>query len=175
VSCVVGIAPYGAEGLDWFGGMDPENVKEFGWALEGEELLTRELSREAAGMQERVARDPASILDGFELPEADVVTLADWRVKDVIRESTAEMFVNGVSGWVDDDLAFITPWGFDLTAITVPVEIRYGAADVLAPAAHGEWLATHIPGAVSEVESGRGHLPDPDETIERLRRLARSG
>ena len=175
VKCLVSIAPYGVDGLDWFGGMDPGNVKEFGWAMEGEDVLTPELEREAAEMEERVARDPTLVLEGFDLSDADLATLADSRVQDVIRESTAEMFANGVYGWVDDDLAFAVPWGFDLATITVPVEVRYGAFDVLAPAAHGEWLAAHIPGAVGNVESDRGHLPDPDRVIEDLSRFAHSG
>lgn len=175
VRCSVSITPYGVEGLDWFEGMDPGNVKEFGWALQGEEVLTRELTREAAALQERVARDPTRMLEGFELSDADLATLADPRVQEVMRESTAEMFANGVYGWVDDDLAFAMPWGFDLEAITVPVEVRYGAFDVLAPAAHGEWLAAHIPGAVGKVDSDRGHLPDPDQLIDDLSRFAHWG
>jgi pimeloyl-ACP methyl ester carboxylesterase len=175
VRCSVSPAPYGAEGLDWFGDMDPGNVKEFGWALEGEDVLVRELEREAAEVQERVARDPTLLLEGFDLAEPDRATLADPRVQEVVRESTAEMFANGIYGWVDDDLAFARPWGFDLDEITVPVEVRYGAADVLAPAAHGAWLAAHIPGAVANVETDRGHLPDPDTVIDDLSDFAHAG
>jgi len=175
VHCVVGIAPYPAEGLDWLGDMDPANVTEFGWALQGEERLTAELTREGAEMQARVAVDPATILDGFDLPPADLATLADPRVQTVIREATAEMFANGILGWVDDDLAFLKPWGFDVAEIAVPLEVRSGADDVLAPAAHSEWLVAHIPGAVRNVEAGKGHLADPDEGIENLRRLAHDG
>src|SRR6185369_2914402 len=60
--CSVGFAPYGAQGLDWYAGMDPENVKEFGWALAGEAELHRELTREAADMVARVEHDPARML-----------------------------------------------------------------------------------------------------------------
>jgi len=42
VLCNVGFAPFDAPGLDWFEGMDPANVKEFGWALESEETLARD-------------------------------------------------------------------------------------------------------------------------------------
>ena len=51
-----------------------------------------------------------------------------------MRESTVEWAVNGVGGWVDDDLAFTRPWGFDVSAIEVPVLIVYGLGDVLVPA-----------------------------------------
>ena len=62
VQCSVCVAPFDADGLNWFDGVDPENVREIGWALEGEERLTAELSREATLMQERVANDPAQFL-----------------------------------------------------------------------------------------------------------------
>jgi len=170
-SCVAGVAPYGAQGLDWFGGMDPANVKEFGWALSGEARLTTELEREAAAVKLRVAQDPASLLVAFELPEADMAVLSDPRVQEVIRESTAEVFANGVAGWVDDDLAFTEPWGFDLGEIEVPFEISFGASDVLVPATHGEWLASRIPHA-RVVGTDDGHLIGPDEMIEHLRQVA---
>jgi len=172
VSCVVGVAPYGVDGLDWFAGMDPENVKEFGWAMQGEERLAVELAREAAAVRARVVEDPARILEGFDLPEADVAILADARVQEILRQATAEMFANGVSGWVDDDLAFTVPWGFAVSEVKVPVEICFGASDVLVPAAHGEWLASQIPAAEVVVRSAKGHLEDPNEAIEHLRRVA---
>ena len=49
------------------------------------------------------------------------------------RESTPEQAVNGVWGWVDDDLAFLRPWGFDVRDISVPILIEYGETDVLVP------------------------------------------
>ncbi|OGO58288.1 MAG: hypothetical protein A2Z32_04825 [Chloroflexi bacterium RBG_16_69_14] len=52
---------------------------------------------------------------------------------------------SGVDGWVDDDLAFVTPWGFEVSSIAVPTSLWYGRADTLVPGAHGDWLAAHIP------------------------------
>jgi hypothetical protein len=73
------------------------------------------------------------------------------------------MFAAGALGWVDDDLAFVQPWGFDLQELRVPVEIRYGITDVLVPAAHGTWLAAHVPGAEVFVDEHGGHLSTPDQ------------
>src|SRR5690349_3141016 len=129
--CVVGVAPYGAEGLDWLDGMDAENVKEFGWAMAGEEQLTAELEREAATMVERVQENPGAILEGFDLSEADQAALANPITQRMLAEATPAMFTNGVFGWVDDDLAFVKPWGFDVREITVPTEVWYGETDVL--------------------------------------------
>ena len=49
----------------------------------------------------------------------------------------------------------------------MPVVVRYGAADTLVAAAHGRWLATHLPTAVEELNT-TGHLS-------RLKLSARSG
>lgn len=170
--CNVSGAPYDAPGLDWFAGMDPENVKEFRWALKGEETLVRELQREADEMLSRLDDDPASVLGDFQLPAADRAVLQDRIVGERLRRSMREALAPGVWGWVDDDLALIAPWGFEVAEIRVPVQVRYGLGDVLAPAGHGEWLARHVPNANVIVDHEAGHLSTPDEQLERLRSLA---
>jgi pimeloyl-ACP methyl ester carboxylesterase len=172
VQCDVGVAPYAVDDLDFLDGMDPENVREFGWALEGEERLMAELPKQARAMKFRVALDPARLLEGFELPAADVAILSDPRIHAIMRESVADMFVNGAWGWIDDDLAFTWPWGFDVAEIKVPVEIRFGVDDMLVPASHGRWLAGHVPGATTVVTTGGGHMTSPEDSIEQLRRVA---
>ena len=159
--CAVGTALYGPRGLDhdaWFSGMDPENVREFGIALEGEEVLVPELERYQAKIEARVAVDPSTVLDDFELSDSDRAQLARPEFTQVIREVIAEQAVNGVYGWVDDDLALTRPWGFDVSEITVPVLVRYGTADVLVPRAHGDWLAAHVPGCIVLLDDDTGHL-----------------
>ncbi|HJU36638.1 MAG TPA: alpha/beta hydrolase [Gaiellaceae bacterium] len=177
--CAVGVAPFGPPGLeedDWFAGMDEENVKEERMALAGEEALTPYLEEQQRIGEERVAIDPSTILDDFELSESDRAQLARPEVVQLIRESTSEQAANGVGGWVDDDLAFLKPWGFDVAAVSVPVLIRYGLTDVLVPPAHGEWLAANVPGCIVAVDSSAGHLgDDPEEQIARDARWLRDG
>jgi pimeloyl-ACP methyl ester carboxylesterase len=64
----------------------------------------------------------------------------------------------GVDGWLDDDLAFVAPWGFSLTEITTPVAVWQGSADLMVPYAHGQWLAAHVPNADVHLVEGQGHL-----------------
>ena len=167
-ACAVGIAPYDIEDFDWFEGMDPLNIRELEWARQGEQVLVPELEREAAEMLERVAADPSKLLgDDWGLSEADRVELARPERRHVIREDVNEAVRTGVWGWADDDLCFMTPWGFDVAEIRVPTRVIYGATDVLVPAQHGEWLARHVPGAEVVVEKDQGHLPHPDLITER--------
>lgn len=94
----------------------------------------------------------------------------------IMRETLLEQAADGVGGWVDDGLAFTQPWGFDVSAISVPVLIRYGLTDVLVPPAHGEWLAANVPGCIVEVEDTAGHMgEDPEAQIAADVRWLREG
>jgi pimeloyl-ACP methyl ester carboxylesterase len=158
--CEVGVAPF--EALDdWFAGMDPENVKEFGWAVEGEERLAAELATEDLKIRQTVISDPGAVLDQFDLSDSDREVLARRDFADLLREVFLEQTRNGVGGWVDDDLAFVRPWGFDPATITVPTLVKYGTSDVLVPPSHGAWIARTVPGAEVKL-SELGHLGDPD-------------
>jgi pimeloyl-ACP methyl ester carboxylesterase len=168
-TCLVGIAPFGPDGLEreaWLAGMDPQNLKELGWAEAGEEVLTRELEREQAEVETRAAEDPTTIFGDFELSESDRAQLQRPEFAQVVRESTLEQAALGVWGWVDDDLAFLRPWGFDVAEIAVPVLVWYGRTDVFVPPAHGDWLAANVPDCIVKVDDVAGHLgTDPEREI----------
>lgn len=176
--CSVGSAPYGPPGLDpdaWLAGMDPQNLREFDSALDGEEVLVADLERFQAKIEAQAAVDPSSVFDEFELSESDRAQLARPEATQILRESIPEYAVNGVYGWADDDLALTGPWGFDVSEITVPVLVRYGITDVLVPRAHGDWLAAHVPGCIVKVDDA-GHLGrDPVEEISEEMRWLRDG
>jgi pimeloyl-ACP methyl ester carboxylesterase len=167
-AAVVSPAPYEVD-VDWFTGMDPLNVREVEWALQGEDVLAPELEREAAEALERVAADPAKVLgDEWELSEADRTQLARTELHDVIRQDVNEALRTGVSGWVDDMLAVVKPWGFDVGEIRVPTRVIYGRTDVLVPVQHGEWLARNVPGAEVVIEEELGHMGSPELIAERV-------
>jgi pimeloyl-ACP methyl ester carboxylesterase len=167
-AAVVSPAPYDVD-VDWFTGMDPLNVREVEWALQGEDVLAPELEREGAEALERVAADPAKVLgDEWELSEADRTQLARTELHDVIRQDVNEALRTGVSGWVDDMLAVVKPWGFDVGEIRVPTRVIYGRTDVLVPVQHGEWLARNVPGAEVVIEEELGHMGSPELIAERV-------
>jgi pimeloyl-ACP methyl ester carboxylesterase len=75
-----------------------------------------------------------------------------------MRSSLDRAIERGVFGWLDDDLAFVRGWGFDLDVIAVPVAIWHGAEDRFVPFAHGRWLADNVPGASRQLLDGHGHM-----------------
>jgi pimeloyl-ACP methyl ester carboxylesterase len=163
---VVGPAPFGAQGLDWFNGMSPGNVEEFSRALEGEgscRPLVERLADEAVDAAE-AGQVPTSLAS--ELPEADIAALRTRMNDDGYVERILAANRDGVDGWIDDCIAFTKPWGVDLSAIVVPVSIWYGREDVLCPRGHADWLLSDIPNAERR-ELPHGHLLD-DEALDAL-------
>jgi pimeloyl-ACP methyl ester carboxylesterase len=153
---IAGVAPYEAAGLEWIAGMGQDNVDEFGAALQGEEALRTYLEAQIVDLR---AVTPEGIIISLNsiLPAVDKAVITD-----EFGEDLAEQFHEGlrisVDGWLDDDLAFTQPWGFDFSEIEVPVMIWQGEADLMVPFAHGEWLASQLPDASAHLESGEGHL-----------------
>jgi len=173
VECWVSPAPYDRIDFDFLAGMDPENVQEYGKALESEEVLHRYLVGEAEQMVGQFENESEEVLGEIDLSAADLELIARTDVQTSMGEMVAEAFRTGVWGWLDDDVAMIEPWGFDLDEIKVPVTLRYGSEDVLVPAAHGEWLSRHVPGARVVVDDAGGHLVSPETMLEIFVELAR--
>ncbi|HET9852036.1 MAG TPA: alpha/beta hydrolase [Candidatus Limnocylindrales bacterium] len=157
----VSVAPFEAQGLDWMAGMTEGNVKEFGAAVQGEDAA-REVCNPLRDIGlERLEQNRIDWMgDDYDLSEADREQMRKHIVR--VRAHIANGLAPGSDGWVDDLLVFVQPWGFDVESIRVPVLITYGRTDVLVPAAHGDWLAAHVPGAEVWVDDESGHMGDDD-------------
>ena len=156
VLCIAGVAPYEADGLDFLGGMGEGNIEEFGAALAGEATLRPFLD----GMREELKNaTPEAILSELNtlLPQVDRDQITD-EAGEEMAANFREALKNGADGWVDDDLAFTVPWGFDLAKLSVPAFVWQGSADLMVPFAHGQWLAANVPGATAHLLEGEGHL-----------------
>ncbi len=168
---IAGVAPYPAPGLDWMAGMGPENVAEFGAALAGEDELTAFLGREAATMSAVTGQDVARAFGGLVI-EADQAVLTG-EYADHVAACLRAALSSGIAGWRDDDLAFVTGWGFALDpAINGEPPLRaaiwQGDQDRMVPFAHGQWLAAAIPGARVHLMPGDGHLSMTVSAFDRI-------
>ena len=153
---IAGVAPRDADGLDWMAGMGPENVAEFGAAERGSAELTAFLEKDAAVLATVTGADIIEGLGGL-IGEADKVVLTG-EYADYQAESFRAALRRGIAGWYEDDVAFVTPWGFPLSGDLVPVAVWQGDEDRMVPFGHGQWLAGHLPGAHTHLLPGEGHL-----------------
>ena len=169
---LVSLAPRGADGLDWFDGMSRSNVMEFTAASNG----YKGIAAHTKVLADAIRADPASLIVRLqaELPDPDRRIVADRGIQSKLIETYTEAMRTSDYGWIDDALAFCSPWGFDPAAVTVPVLLWHGAGDVLSPVSHARWLAARIPSATVVVQAGAAHFGALDVLPDILRWLSAS-
>lgn len=156
VVSVSGLAPFGAEGLDWFAGMYPGGEAELRAAVEGAPALQSLLE--------------ASDFDPEMFTPADHAALAgEWRWFNGIAAAGS---ARGLGGMIQDDLASVAPWGFELAQIKARALMVHGADDRMVPVTHGRWNAAAIAGAELWVRPGAGHISALNPGVEILDWLA---
>jgi pimeloyl-ACP methyl ester carboxylesterase len=135
------VAPYDAEGLEFLAGMGQDNLDEFGAATEGEGALRPYLEAQRA---ELMSTTPDGLSDAMSslVPHVDRLALTG-DLGQHLHSAMLRGLGHGVDGWLDDDLAFVMPWGFDPGSIDVPLLLLQGEQDLMVPFAHGQWLAAH--------------------------------
>jgi pimeloyl-ACP methyl ester carboxylesterase len=142
VVSVAGLAPFDAEGLDWFTGMAPSGVASLRAAAQGRAAKERYMAT--------AEYDPEMFT------EADHLALAgDWAWFD---EVVQPAIASGPGAQIDDDLAYVSPWGCDPGDITVPVLLAHGVQDRVSPYAHAAWLTRHCPTAELRCCETDGHI-----------------
>ena len=148
-------APFDPADPAWFDGLPETTVTEFQTARQGAKRLEAYLAPAAT----EVAEDPAALgqLTDYDLPQADRDFLALPAVSAIMRSASRRALEQGASGWVDDDIAHLTDWGFNPGATTTPLALWHGALDTLVPPSHLARLAALIPQAQLHLELGHGH------------------
>ncbi len=139
---VAGLAPFGAEGLDWFAGMTTSGVASLRAAREGRAAKE---AFEASGVE----YDP-------EFTPADLAVLSgawSW-----LGEVVGPAVAAGPGGLIDDDLAYVAPWGFDPGEVSKPALFVHGGRDRVVPSSHSEWLAASCPAAELRLSRDDGHI-----------------
>ncbi|MBY5162081.1 alpha/beta fold hydrolase [Salsipaludibacter albus] len=174
VLCNACVAPFDAEGLDFLGGMGKGNHDELDAILAGEDTLRTYLEAAVADMGDVTVDDVLRSLSTV-LPPVDRAVITAELAEDMVA-SRREAIRTGVDGWLDDDLAFVTDWGFELDEIEVPVTLWQGSEDLMVPFTHGQWLAERIPDVHAHLEQGEGHMSigvgHVDEMLDELVELA---
>ena len=155
VASLASLAPYDADGLDYFAGMGQDNVDDTQLFFADnaaarartdqfrDEFLAASPDDLSAGMQSLLTPTDAAVLKG-ELAEFMAYSMQDG-------------LAAGSQGWWDDN-CLVLPWGFDVADITIPVLLLHGMEDMFVPFGHGEWLAAHIPGVEARLLGEDGHL-----------------
>lgn len=139
---VGGLAPFDADGLDWFAGMGAAGVASLRAAAEGQ--AAKEVYQASAEF------DP----DMF--TPADHAALGGawaWFI-DVVRPAIEP----GPGGLIADDLANVAPWGFDPGRVVAPVLLLHGGQDRVVPSSHSAWLAGRCPSAELLISPEDGHI-----------------
>jgi len=143
VVSVSGLAPFGAEGLDYFAGMAEPGAASLRAAVQGR--VTKERFEATADEDG----------DGGFIP-ADLAALEgewSWFIS-VVRPAIE----NGQGALIDDDLAYVSPWGFDPARVAAPTLLVHGGRDRVVPSSHGEWLGRHCPSAELRLHPEDGHI-----------------
>ncbi len=150
---VVSLAPYGVPGLDFFAGMSAADREEWTWAQQGDQAVA-----------EHVVPGLTSWLDTLDT-EQPPDGMTEW-VRRMLVQAFREAFASGPGGCVDDYRCFLQPWGFDIAEVAAPTRIMVAREDETS-LAHGQWLASHVPGAQVVTVPG-GHLGPRDREEELL-------
>jgi len=143
-------APYDAEDLDWLAGFSQAALDEVRLTLDDPTEARASFEEER---QQIVAASPAQVALEMQAwtPGVDLALATDEAV------SMQLALAPGIEGSWDDCVAQLTPWGFDVTQISVPVLLLHGLQDRAVPFGHGQWLASRIPGVETWFFDDEGH------------------
>ncbi|MFM6971811.1 MAG: alpha/beta fold hydrolase, partial [Rhodoluna sp.] len=112
---LAGVGAFGASDLDFLEGMGQENYDEFNAALNGESKLDEWMQENSESMAEVTGPQLIEALGGL-IGEADKRALDPEAAEKMAREFRHSL-INGYTGWMDDDFAFIQDWGFEIGSI----------------------------------------------------------
>ena len=154
---IAGLAPFSAENLAWFDGMAPAGEAELRAATAGPAVLAEHLTT--------AAFDPEIFTP------ADHMALAG--IWSWLGDVAGQAVQGGIDGMVDDDLAYVGPWGFDPAQLSVPVLFVHGEKDRIVPAAHSMWLADQVPEAELRLRPQAGHISVLAEGVAAMKWLTR--
>ncbi len=156
VAVLASVAPWGAEGLDYFAGTGEWNVEQVSLMLEDPAAARAKCEDNRVQMLTQTLPELMEFLKTLLAP-VDAAALTGELGQYVI-DATRSGMATSSDGWWDDGLAILEPWGFEFGSIRTPVLLLHGRQDRFVPFAHGEWLARTIPGVEARLTDDDGHL-----------------
>jgi len=150
------IAPYPAEGLDYYAGMGEDNVADIKAVLKGGETHRQAVEASAAKLLHADLETLTRAMESL-LCQGDTAALTT-DFADFVLRSVREGIGETRDGIIDDDIALIAQWGFELSQIQVPALLMHGERDLFVPVSHSKWLATKIPNVETRFLPEDGHL-----------------
>lgn len=94
--------------------------------------------------------------------EASIFTTADWAALDAawapLGADAGRAGDEGSEGLVDDDLAFVSPWGFDVASIKSPVLLVHGGEDRVIPPSHSSSILRLVHSSELWLRPRDGHV-----------------
>ncbi|MFJ8861298.1 alpha/beta fold hydrolase [Streptomyces sp. NPDC102451] len=155
-AALVSLAPWDAEGLDWFEGMAASNVLAYSTAAQDPDGLAESFIIRSAAIRQ----NPVQLLDDLrqELTDSDRIVVNDAGIRMMLLANFREGLRTSAYGWIDDAIAFCRPWGFAPSDIKGPVMLWHGEKDVFSPVGHSRWLAGQIPGSTAVLEPTAAHF-----------------
>ncbi len=156
VAVLASVAPWGAEGLDYFAGTGEWNVEQVSLMLEDPAAARAKCEDNRVQMLTQTLPELMEFLKTLLAP-VDAAALTGELGQYVI-DATRSGMATSSDGWWDDGLAILEPWGFEFGSIRIPVLLLHGRHDRFVPFAHGEWLARTIPGVEARLTDDDGHL-----------------
>lgn len=100
------------------------------------------------------------------LPEHDKKLLADPAIAAMFKEDVGQAFRQGSRGVVSDLQILARPWGFDLAAIELPVQVWHGTADTIVPLRLAQFNRSQLPNTMEHFVEGAGHFMAIEKTSE---------
>jgi pimeloyl-ACP methyl ester carboxylesterase len=155
-AALASLAPYDAEGLDFYDGMGQENADDFRLFIADEAAGRAKTERDREEVLAATADNLAATMPTLLTPTDAAVFTGE--LAEYLAWTGHDGLAPGAEGWFEDGWAFCHPWGFDPAAISVPLLVMQGREDKFVPFGHGRYLAAHIPGAEARLLDYDGHL-----------------
>jgi len=142
------LAPYPADGLDFYAGMDPTDAASFRLLVTGD--------------REALAADAEETRAWIESGMPGLTETGPSR--DVLAQAFNEAFRRGLEGHIDDWAAHVRGHGYDIESVRTPTWLMAARDDQQVPPGHGRWLADHLHHArLVWVDGGHFDDQEPEE------------